>query len=408
MVDADQAWQCVLDHTAPLDSDERALCDSLDFVLAEAIRADRDMPACDRAAMDGYAVRACDVDTVPVVLHVVGEVAAGSPLEPSLAPGECVRIFTGASVPRDADTVVMVEDTEADGAGPDDDRVRFLKPVKEGQHIFRRGENATRDSVLIPAGTQLGAVHISLCATVGCERPSVHRKPRVSIVTTGMELRDTGDAVGDHEIRDSNGPMLESMLSQHHFPCVARRSAPDDEDVLARTLSQALDESDVVLTTGGVSVGKYDLVPDAIRRIGGEIVYHRVQMKPGRPQLFAVFPSGKRIFCLPGNPLSAMTGMQEFALPALRRLAGLPFDRCRPLLRLPAAGDIHTKGGRRHYVLGRLLVRDAGMSVEQVPSVGSADLAAAGKADGAIIVPGDRTDVAESEMVDFRPWRGSL
>jgi len=404
MISPAAAWQCVLEHAAPLPREKRSLLDALHFTLADAVCADRDMPACDRAAMDGYAIRASDADTVPVVLRVVGEVPAGSPSQPRLMPGECVRIFTGASVPRDADTVVMVEDTEPAAANSCTDQVRFLNPVKKGQHIFRRGENAMRGDVLIPAGTRLSAVHVSLCAMTGCDRPLVHRKPRVSIVTTGMELKDAGDVVGDHEIRDSNGPMLAAVLAQHHFPCVAMRSAPDDVEMLARTLNQALDESDVVLTTGGVSVGKYDLVPDAVCSAGGRIIYHGVQVKPGRPQLFAVFSSGKCLFGLPGNPLSAMTGMQEFVLPAIRRFAGMPIDRCRPLLRLPITADVHTKGQRQRHVLGCLVLLETGSHVEPVPSVGSADLAAAGKADGAIIVPPDRQHIAQSEMVDFRPW----
>ena len=404
MIDPEQAWQCVLEHVAPLPGDNRPLLDLLHFVLADAVCADRDMPASDRAAMDGYAIRAAEAGTIPVILRAVGEVPAGSPIQPRLMPGECVRIFTGANVPTDADTVVMVEDTETVASSSHDDQVRFLKPIRHGQHIFRRGENAIRGDVLIPAGTRLSAVHISLCATAGCDRPLVHQMPRVSIVTTGAELRDAGEHVGDHEIRDSNGPMLAAVLAQHHFPCVGRRSAPDDVALLVRAMNQALDESDVVLTTGGVSVGKYDLVPDAVCNAGGKIIYHGVQIKPGKPQLFAAFPSGKCIFGLPGNPLSAMTGMHEFALPALRRLAGVPADQCRPMLRLPVTADVHTKGKRRRHVLGRLVLQETGSHVEPVPSVGSADLAAAGKADGTIIVPPDRQHITQSEIVDFRPW----
>lgn len=404
MIEPDAAWEFVVGNTAALPPIQRSLADSLHHILAKAVCADRDMPACDRSAMDGYAVRAADASTIPVLLSVVGEVAAGSSCQPRIAPGECVHIFTGANVPRDADTVVMIEDTEAvkDGAGPE--QVRLLEPVKKGQHIFRRAENAKCGQVLIPAGVPMNAVRIGLCASIGCDEPTVHQRPRIGIVTTGTELKDVGDHVDTHEIRNSNGPMLAGVLAHNQFECVASLSAPDKTDVLAHTLTQALEQCDVVLTTGGVSVGKYDLVPDAIRSAGGEIIYHGVQIKPGRPQLFAVFPSGKCLFGLPGNPLSAMTGLHEFALPAMRRLAGVADDRCRPMLRLPVTEDIQTKGGRQRHVLGRMVLRDAGPHVEPIRSVGSADLAAAGQADGAIIVWPDKPQIAQSEIVDFRPW----
>lgn len=404
MIDAEQAWRRVLAHTQPMSSGPRPILEALHHYLAGPVCADRDIPARDRAAMDGYAVRADDLSAVPTSLKVIDEVAAGSPGRPAVASGECVRIFTGANVPPGADTVVMVEDTEPEVGTPEGERVRFLCPVVKGQHIFRQGENARTGDVLVPVGTRLNATHIGLCASAGCECLDVHGRPRVTILTTGAELREAGESVASHEIRDSNGPMLAAVLAQHHFPCVARASAPDDVEMLAHALSKALDESDVVLATGGVSVGKYDLVPDAIRNAGGKMVYHGVRIKPGKPQLFAVFPADKHVFGLPGNPLSVMTGLQEFALPSLRRRAGCPVGRCRPLLRLPLAAEIRAKGKRQQYVLGRMVCGQGVTMVKPVPSAGSADLAAAGRADGAIIVPNDVTQLAAGTTVDFRPW----
>jgi len=400
MITPVDAWQTVLRHVAPLPVEPIPLEECLQRVLAEDILADRDIPQADRSAMDGFAVRAGDVATAPARLQVVGEIPAGSDSAPAIAAGQCARIFTGANVPPGADAIVRQEDTETGSDG----EITVLRPVPAGKDIFRRGENAVEGAVLVPAGTRLNPVHVSLCASVGCVHPRVHQKPRASVVTTGAELKDAGERIGSHEIRDSNGPMLAALLAEHGFPCTAARSAIDDMDALARTLGQALDESDVVLITGGVSVGKYDLVPDAIGKVGGQIAYHGVLVKPGKPQLFAVLPSGKCIFGLPGNPLSSMTGMQEFALPALRRLAGMPAEQCRPLLRLPVTAEVRTKGNRQKHVLGRLVPGEQGLGVEPIPSVGSADLAAAGKADGAIIVPPDITHVGQSEIVDFRPW----
>ena len=356
--------------------------------------------------MDGYAVRADDISTIPTVLKVVGEVAAGSSSRPPIAAGECVRIFTGASVPPDADTVVMQEQTESEMFHANGERVSFLHPVEEGRHIFRRGENAREGDTLIPAGTRLNAAHAGICATVGCDRPEVHIRPSVAIIATGTELKAASDSVAPHEIRDSNSPMLEAALTQNAFPCVRRASIPDDLDALLAALRAALAESDVVLVTGGVSVGKYDLVPEIIQQAGGDIRYHGVGIKPGKPQLFATFPDGKCTFGLPGNPLSVMTGLQEFALPALRRMAGCPADACRPVLHLPLATDLSLKGKRQQYVMGRLVDRGGVTAVEAVRCAGSSDLVAAAHATGAIVAPVDTRKLAAGQTVAFRPWGG--
>lgn len=406
MFDAEQAWQCILEHTRPSSPEQRPILEALHHYLAASIRADRDIPACDRAAMDGYAVRADDLSAVPASLRVVDEVAAGSPAKPSIAGGECVRIFTGAGVPPDADSVVMVEDTEPEPTKSNGEGVRFLHAVRKGQHVLRRAENAREGDVLVPVGTRLNAAHVGLCASVGCDRPEVCRRPRVAVIATGTELRDAGDAVEPHEIRDSNGPMVEAALAQNAFPSVRRASVPDERGALLEALRGALSESDLVLVTGGVSVGKYDLVPEIIQRAGGEICYHGMRIKPGKPQLFAVFPDGKCVFGLPGNPLSVMTGLQEFALPALRRLAGCPVDQCRPVLRLPLAAKVSAKGERQQYVPGRLIRGQGVTAVEAIPCAGSADLVAAANAGGAIVVPVGIRELTAGTSVEFRPWSG--
>lgn len=408
MIGAEEAWEHVLRHAAPLNAEPRPLCSALHFVLAADVRADRDIPASDRAAMDGYAIRAADAETGSPIFRVTGEVPAGSAAEPTLAPGECVRIFTGANVPSSADTVVMLERTEAVSGRGAVEEIRLLEPVVPGQHIFRRGENAAVGETVVPAGTPLGAAQIGICAAVGCHRPTVHRRPTVGILVTGAELKNMTDDVLKHEVRDSNGPMLIAALGQHHFPCGSVRPVSDDADAMTEALEASLGENDVVLITGGVSVGKYDLVPDAVRGVGAEIVYHGLRIKPGKPQLFAVSHSGRCIFGLPGNPLSAMIGLQEFALPALRRMAGTQADRCRPLLRIPVTADVSPDGKRQRHILARLVRREAELHAEPVPAVGSADLVAAGKADGTILVEPGRQEIAPFESVDFRPWGVSL
>ncbi len=401
MTEPNDAWRTLMGCVTPLPVEPCALDRCLYRFLAQPVLADRDIPAADRAAMDGYAVRADDVASAPTTLRVVGEVAAGSAARPALTCGQCVRIFTGANVPPDADAVVMVEDTTA----PFDDAVTLLKPAQRGQHILRRGENARLDDVLLPQGAALDAVALAVCAAVGCVEPLVRARPRVAVITTGAELKQPEERVGVHEIRDSNGPMLVAAVAEHGFGPATCVSASDDFKELLLALRQALGTATVVLVTGGVSVGKYDLVPDVIREAGGTIRYHGVAMKPGKPQLFATAENGRTIFGLPGNPLSVLTGFHEFVLPALRSLAGCPETACRRVLRLPLLTGVTTKGRQLHFLPGRLVQTAGGTTAESIPNAGSADLVAGSKADGMILVPAGVSSLPAGAIVEFRPWR---
>lgn len=401
MIDPDYAWREIVASVVPLPSAPRDYAQCLLHYLAQSVLADRDIPAADRSAMDGYAVRADDVTATPATLRVVGEVPAGSAAQPALAPGECARIFTGSNIPPDADAVVMVEDTTATA----DDTVIILRPVARGRHILRRGENARQGDVLLQKGTALDASALAVCAAVGCVAPHVHARPQITVITTGAELKPPAEQVGIHEIRDSNGPMLVTAVAEHGFGPAAWVCVPDDHAKLLHALRQALVGSNVVLVTGGVSVGKYDLVPEVIQEAGATIRFHGVAMKPGKPQLFATAGSNRYIFGLPGNPLSARNGFYEFVLPALRCLAGCPAPDCRRLLRIPLFTAVTVQGRQQHYLLGRFVQADGGTAVEPVPNTGSADLVAGSKADGMIIVPVGVTSLPAGSYIDFRPWR---
>jgi molybdopterin molybdotransferase len=390
-----------MDCLTPLPVEPCALDRCLYHYLAQPVLADRDIPAADRAAMDGYAVRADDVVSVPTTLRVVGEVAAGSAARPEIAAGECVRILTGANVPPDADTVVMVEETDQ----PAPDTVTVLSAARRGQHILRRGENARQCDVLIEAGGLLDGSALALCAAVGCANPLTHAIPRVGVLTTGSELKAAKDEVGAHEIRDSNGPLLAAAVATHGFGPAECRRVPDEHAPLIEALRASLEQHEVTLVSGGVSVGKYDLVPGILRELGATVRYHGIAIKPGKPQLFATVGNGRYVFGLPGNPLAVMVGLHEFALPALRRLAGCPEAACRPLLRLPLRHEVTAKGPRRHYLLGRLASFDSGTAIVPVPNSGSSEFVAGCKADGTIIMPDGVSSLPAGAVVDFRPWR---
>jgi len=235
--------------------------------------------------------------------------------------------------------------------------------------------------------------------------PSVFAKPRVAILSTGSELLDASEAVEAHQLRNSNGPMLVAGLRAAAFDVTCCRAVDDNEETILSTINSLLTSCEVLILTGGVSVGKYDLVPNAIERAGGTVHFHGVGIKPGRPQLFATTGEGRILYGLPGNPLSSMLGLQEFIIPTLRRLAGWPPAQCRPRLRVRLGGAISGKAGRERHVLAALTWDAAGGVATPVPSRGSADLVAGAKADGVVIVPAETECISVGALVDFSPWR---
>jgi molybdopterin molybdotransferase len=370
-------------------------------VLAESVAADRDSPPADRSAMDGFAVRAVDLTETPATLTVAGEIAAGSPAAPRVTAGTCARIYTGANVPPGADTVVKVEDTRPDGP----DRVTFKRREQIGANILRQGENARSGSELVPAGRVLGALHLAMCASAGRTSIKVYGKPRVAIIATGRELLDAADLAGTHQERDANGPLMAAAIAAAGFEVATVTRVPDERDAVLTSLRAALADADAVVTSGGVSVGAYDFVPAAVTDLGARSLVHGVAMKPGKPFLFALAAGGRPIFGLPGNPLSAATGLYEFVIPALRRMAGWPEELCRPSVRARLCAALANQPGRQRYVLAELSWTETGPEVRALPSQSSADLVAGARADGAIVVPAEAHGLDAGTLVTFRPWR---
>jgi len=400
MITPEAAWALVLRHARPLKTVAVPLAEAMGLRLALEVRADRDLPPADRSSMDGYAVRHDDLRQVPCTLRVIGEVAAGSSARPRVEPGTCARIFTGANVPPGADTVVMVEETAVHGG-----LVTILSPEKRGSHTRRRGEEARKGDVLLARGTALYAGQVGVCAAVGKASVRVHPRPRVTILCTGTELRSVGERVRSHETRNSNGPALCAALALWGFPGTKFAIVADRPSALLAALRRAVKRFDVVLFTGGASVGDYDFVREAVETAGAKIRFHGVTMKPGKPTLYATMGGNRHVFGLPGNPLSALTAFHEFALPALFRLVGAVPEECRPAWRLPLAEAVASESGRVRCRLARLVAGPHGLTVAPVAFTSSADLAAAGHADGVILLPPEDRQWAAVEPVVFRPWR---
>ncbi len=400
VINIKKALEIVLGHVRPLTSHRTALGEALGSYLAEDIRADRDSPPTDRSAMDGFAVRASDLAKVPRDLRLIGEVAAGSAKRPRITPGACVRILTGASVPPGADAVVKVEDTvEHDGT------VTFLVAAKRGANIRIRGEEVAKAQLVLSKGTVLTAPRIGLCASVGKATVKVYGRPGVAVLCTGRELRAPAAAVRPHELRDSNGPALLAALGGAGINRTSYRIVQDDPKTLAARLKTATAGYDVVIVTGGVSVGKYDFVPQAVAKIGAKVRFHGIAMKPGKPQLYATLSRNRHIFGLPGNPLSVLTGFGELVAPAIRRMSGLDAKACHATLRLPVSRAVKSKTTRAAFVLGKLISSSNGLRIRPLTSHGSADLVAGAQADGVFAVPQGVGKISAGELVDFTLWR---
>lgn len=348
-------------------------------VLAEPLLADRDNPALDVSAMDGYAIRAADA--AEGSLPVVGRALAGSP-PLTLQPHTAVQIFTGAAVPVGADCVIPREQTRESP-----DRVELDLPVEElkaGQHIRYRGENARAGSEVLIPGTLLSGAAVAAVASVAGPHLSVHQKVKVAIVNTGDELVSPGQPAADWQIRDSNGPTLATVLAHVEWvKLCARVRTADQLSTISETIANLLPAVDAVILTGGVSVGDADHVPAAIQALGGEIVFHRLPIRPGKPVLGATLPQGKLVVGLPGNPVSVAVTATVVAMPLLRKLAGL-----RPLI-LPRPRVLVSNPDDRQLQLHwhRLVELTAEGDVKYVDSRGSGDLISLAHSSGFVTIP---------------------
>lgn len=404
----EDARHLVEEHTAHLRPKGRELLSLLDAagrVLAEPIHADRDFPPFARATRDGYAVRADDVQTLPADLEVVGEIRAGADGSriPPLVRGQAVAIMTGAAVPKGADAVVMLEYTSQEKA-----HARVERGVKAGENVVPCGAEAKRGDLLLSPGTRLDYAAIALAASVGRSRVVVHAKPRVAIISTGDEVVDIDVSPGPHQIRNSNSYSLAAQVLAAGGEPMQLPIAPDETGRLRELLQEGL-ECDLLLITGGVSMGKYDLVEEVLTELGAEFFFTGAQIQPGKPVVFGKIPcgagalereagqQGTYFFGLPGNPISTMVTFELFARPLVDALAGalarkLVFTRAR------LKSEIRTKTGLKRFLPAVLSGEFEECEVELVRWQGSGDIASVARSNCYIVVPPDR------ELIEAGEW----
>lgn len=377
MLEVAEALTVVLQQAKPRTPEVATLSSALSRVLAEDVIADRDSPPFDKSLRDGYAVRSADTTE----LRIIEEIPAGTIPKKPVGVGECARLFTGAPIPDGADAVVMQEDT----VPLDGDRVRITDRVKPGQWIFRRGTEMQAGDVVLPAGIVLSAAAIGVLAGVGAIRPRVFPGPRVCVLATGDELVGADQQPGPGQIRNSNGPMLAAQATGLGAMVSDLGIGRDSAEELRAKIAQGLDASDVLILAGGVSVGKFDLVPETLQELGVARHFHQVRMKPGKPLYFGT-RGGTIVFGLPGNPVSAFVCFELFVRPALQAIAGHA-DPGPRIVSLPLAESIAETNDRPTYRPARLELGDAGWRVRALPWAGAPDLRGLQPADALLVLP---------------------
>ncbi|MEY9936270.1 gephyrin-like molybdotransferase Glp [Streptacidiphilus sp. MAP5-3] len=403
-------------RVAPLPPLELQLLEAQGCLTVDELVSGVALPPFDNSSMDGYAVRVADLEGAtkdyPSVLAVVGDVAAGAAALPVIGPGQCARIMTGAPIPPGAEAVVPVEWTDA-GTGSDKaattmapqggepvatgGEVRIFQPVESGAFVRRRGDDIAEGQSLLPAGTRLGPTQIGLLAAIGRDTVRVRPRPRVVVLSTGSELVQPGSRVGPGQISDSNSFALTAAARDAGAIAYRVGGVPDDAEKLREVIDDQLIRADLIVTSGGVSVGAYDVVKEAL---GEQVSFRKLRMQPGKPQGFGVLEGSGGpvpILALPGNPVSAYLSFELFVRPAIRAMLGAP-DIHRPVVTARLTEGLGSPTGRRQFARGSY--DPVAGTVTPVGGAGSHLLGALAHANALIVVPEDATSVASGAEVE--------
>ena len=397
MKSVDQHLEDCLAGMDTLSSLELRLLDAHGCTLSEDVSATWDLPPFTNSSMDGYAVRTEDVvgasESSPVSLPVVGDIPAGYSGALAVSPGQCARIMTGGPMPAGADAVVPLEWTDGDIV-----QVAITKAPKVGAYVRTQGEDASEGDIVVSSGTRLGPAQLALLAAVGRGRVLVRPRPRVVVMSTGSELVEPGDPIAGGKIPDSNSFMLAAAATASGATSYRVGFVPDDPKQLITTIEDQLIRADLVITTGGVSVGAFDVVKEALGRMG-TVTFDKVAMQPGMPQGFGrIGPDRTPIFTLPGNPVSAYVSFEMFVRPVLRRMQALePLHR--PTVRAVLKDAVQSPSGKRQFLRGDLGVEDGRYVVKQVGGPGSHLLAGLALANSLIVIPDDTTHLSGGDAV---------
>jgi len=396
MLAYETALKRVLDTTRTLGTEIISLRDSLGRVLSAPVCAKITQPPFDGSAMDGYAVIASDVFD-GATLKRIGESQAGAGFDGQVYSGQCVRIFTGAPMPKGADAVVMQEQTSVNG-----DEISFEKPPETGQNVRPMGQDFIQGDKLLDPGTALNPAAIALVAAANVPEVEVFKRPQIAFLATGDELVSPGSIMKPGQIVSSNGFALGALFSGMAQKILDLGSAPDNEAALKEKFSEALNgTADIIISTGGASVGDHDLVLPVLKSLGAEIDFWKIAIRPGKPIIFAK-SNDKLIFALPGNPVSAYVCAVSVVIPAIRAICGHEEPGPKSLA-LPLGAPMAANGFRRHFMRGKIVEIDGRSHVMPISQTDSSHLSSLSKADVLLVALENSGELKQGSIVQTIP-----
>ncbi|MBD3195611.1 MAG: hypothetical protein GF317_11175 [Candidatus Lokiarchaeota archaeon] len=381
-----------------INSKEIETLKALNWIIAEDIESQINVPSFDKSAMDGYAVVAEDTfgasPSNPKYVNKVGKIEIGEDSDLKLKKGEAIRISTGAMIPDGADAVVKIEDTEID----EDDKIRIFNPVAPGKNMAKEGEDIQKEQIIIDKGTELKAEHIALLCSQGIDKIKVRKKPNVSVFATGDELVEIGNPLGKSQIYNSNTPMIANLVRTYGGEVILEATLKDNKSLITQNLTDALKSSDIVLFTGGTSVGTQDYLPEIVSK-NADILTHGVAMRPGEPILIA-HKDEKLILCLPGTPVAAYVGFIKFAGPALRKMMGaMETDPRREIIAEMDKDVPVSRMGYLHHLRVQLKQNEHKFIASSVRLKGSGIITSLTKSDGIVEISKEQEGIKAGEKV---------
>jgi len=396
LISVEDAPRVILERAKRLDAERVPIERAAGRVLAEPVSALVDLPPFPSSAMDGYAVRAVDTTAAPVRLPVVARIAAGSPAQRALGSGEAMAISTGGAVPDGADAVIPLELVEEDG-----DEIEVRDPVTEGAHVRPRGSDVQAGDIVLEPGVRLGPAKVAALAAAGVSELQCTKRPRVGVLVTGSELRQPGEELGPGQIYESNGVLLATALQLAGAIPAQLGVVADDPDEHERAMERALLGFDMLVTSGGASVGPHDLVREAQAKLRVEELFWGVAVKPGKPVAFGV-RRDHLVFNLPGNPVSVLVTFELFVRPAVNALLGLP-DPLPEYRRGRLGAAVRRNPRRAEYVRAATRREDDAIVVDPLPGQESHMIVRAGKADALVAIDAGAGEVAAGEEIRYIP-----
>ncbi|MCK5581412.1 MAG: molybdopterin molybdotransferase MoeA [Candidatus Omnitrophica bacterium] len=398
MITFDKSLQFVSKNTARLSSVNIEVIESVDRVLAQDVFSPVDLPPFNKSAVDGYGVKVKDTAHVPVQLKRVGFIEAGQHYRRTIKQGECVKIMTGAPVPKGVEAIVMIEDTSVDNRS----WVTVKKHVSKGKNICRCGEDVQKGQTVLRKGSIIRGPEILLLSGLGKKTVRVYRKPKIAILNTGGEVVEPGKKVGKNKIYNSNGPLLVSLCKRKGLTANYLGIVEDREEKLSESIREGL-RDDVLIITGGVSMGDYDLVPHILRKSGVKIVFHKVRMKPGQPFLFGISKNGI-VFGLPGNPVATFLTFNLFIKPAIDKMKGMTWYKPKFLKGILGRNFCHNPG-RKHFVKAVIKPSKEGLAkIYPVKGHGSGDVVSLTKVNGFMAIDENVSKLEKGMKADYILW----